>query len=138
MAKRVSARRIKANLLYTYEEAAEAAGVTMQTISAWRKQGLKVYAEKRPYRVLGDDLKGFIQRRSDGGRCALAEDQFYCMRCKTPRTALGGMADYIVTAPGKGRLEALCEACEGRCVRFVSAPKVARLRGKLDIAERSG
>jgi len=138
MAKRLSARRIKKNRQYTYEDAADALGVTAQTVRAWREEGLIVLTSCIPHIIMGFALKEFIVNRTANARQSLEEDEVFCMRCKAPRKPFGMMADYVAINANRGRLVTLCECCEGRCVRLVSASAVARLSTKMDIAMNGG
>lgn len=63
--------------------------------------------------------------------------QFYCFRCKAPKEALGGMADFIPTSDSGGRLQALCADCECACNRNVSTSDLPEVRTVLDIEIRS-
>ena len=134
MAKRLSARRIRKNRQYTYEDAADALGVTVQTVRAWRAQGLSVLTSSTPHIIMGFALKNFIANRTARTRRSLEEDEVFCLGCKVPRKPFGMMADYVAINPERGRLVTLCECCEGRCVRLVSASAIARLSEKMDIA----
>ena len=138
MAKRVSARRVKINNLYTYEEAGEAVGVTPQTIRAWRDDGLPVLDGQRPHGVMGFALKDFIDKRIRKSKRKLSAHEFYCLTCKAPRTAYGGMADYVRMNEQRGRLEALCSVCEGRCNRLVRLVDLPRLSASLEIVTKCG
>jgi hypothetical protein len=42
MARRASARKVKVHGQYTYQEAADARGVSLQTVRLWRNAGLHV------------------------------------------------------------------------------------------------
>jgi len=129
MAKRVPARRIKANRHYTYDTAAEKLGRTPQTIRMWGKQGLPVMTDARPHLILGEYIVSFLaQRQAPKRRMPL--DRFKCFRCKSHVRPLEGMAFYAVHTATSGRLEALCEQCEAPCVKFVSKrdlPDIAQI-----------
>lgn len=137
MARRVSARKIKAHTQYTYEEAADVLGVSAQTVRAWRQSGLPVLDSQKPHLILGRVLKDFLKARSNKPQRRLARDQFLCMACNAPRRAYGGMADYLPYTAVRGRLEALCEACQGPCGKFASPSLCAELAPILTIATRN-
>jgi hypothetical protein len=63
MAKRVSPRKIKIHNQYTYEQAADALGVTVQTVRMWRQSGLPVLDSQKPHLILGFALKDFLKDR---------------------------------------------------------------------------
>lgn len=134
MAKRLSARRIKAQRTYTYEEAGDALGVTMQTVRAWRRDGLAVMDGQKPHLILGAVLKAFIANRAKKSKAILAPHEFHCMSCRAPREAYGGMADYVAITPTRGVLSTLCGVCEGQCVKFASNAQLPAFAEKLTIA----
>ena len=138
MAKRVSARKIKIHSQYTYDQAAHVLGVSVQTVRLWRLAGLHVLDSQKPHLILGFALKDFLNKRSNKPERRLARDQFLCMTCNAPRCAYGGIADYTAYTATRGRLEALCEACQGLCGKFASPSLCAELSPILTIATRNG
>lgn len=138
MAKRVSPRKVKINSQYTYQQAADLLGVSMQTVRLWRQSGLPVLVSQKPHLILGFALKEFLANRSDKRERRLERNQFLCMACSAPRRAYGGMADYVPYTATRGRLEALCEICQRPCGKFVSSKLCAELASVLTIATRSG
>jgi len=137
MAKRVSARKIKVHTQYTYEHAADVLGVSVQTVRSWRQSGLDVLDSQKPHLILGFALKDFLNKRSNKPERRLARDQFLCMTCNAPRRAYGDMADYLPYSDTRGRLEALCEVCEGPCGKFASPRLCTELAPILTIAIRN-
>lgn len=137
MARRVSARRIKAHRQYTYEEAARELGVCAQTVRTWRKSGLVVITNEKPHLIVGACLKEFVANRTAKTGPALGLHEFKCLRCQAPRGAWAGLADYIPHTPVRGRLEALCEVCEGKCSKFVGKAQLPALEGVMTIASRN-
>ena len=137
MAKRVSPRKIKIHNQYTYEQAADALGVTVQTVRVWRQSGLPVLDSQKPHLILGFALKDYLNERWLKPKRRLAPDQFLCMTCNAPRRAYGGMADYLPYTAARGRLEALCEDCQGVCGKFASPSLCKQLAPILTIATRN-
>ena len=76
MARRFSTARIKVHRSYEIEEAAETVDVAPQTIRAWIKQGLPALMEKRPYLILGWQLKAFLKAREAERKLPMAEGEF--------------------------------------------------------------
>ena len=137
MAKRVSPRKIKIHNQYTYEQTADALGVSVQTVRLWRAAGLVVLDSQKPHLILGFALRDFLNKRSNKPERRLARDQFLCMTCNSPRRAYGGMADYRPYTNIRGRLEALCEECQGPCGKFAGPRLCAELAHILTIATRN-
>lgn len=138
MPKRISARNVKIHNQYTYEQAAAALRVSVQTVRLWRQAGLPVLDSQKPHLILGFALKDFLNTRRNKPERRLARDQFLCMACSAPRRAYGGMADYRPYTATRGRLEALCEVCQGLCGKFASPALCAELSADLTIAIRNG
>lgn len=130
---RVSGRRIKSDRTYDFREAAEATRVTVQTIRAWAKRGLRVMKGKRPYLILGADLKAFLLDARQANRQSLETGHFLCMRCKRPQPPAFGMADYEPKSATHGRLTAFCVACGGSCGRIVRRSDLPAWREQCEI-----
>lgn len=135
MARRYNIRCIKANRSYTIEEAAEALQVSQQTIRTWVKEGLPILRSKKPYLILGSELQAFLQDREARAKSPTAKNEFFCLRCRAPHKPFGMMVDCFAIVGERVRLEALCEACEGKCSRFTTRAKLPELYEIFDIAE---
>lgn len=120
MARRISAARVKSNWCYSVDEAADIVGVTVQTIRAWFKQGLRCLNGCRPTLILGADLKAFLQDRKRKNAQTLVLGEFHCFRCQAPKAAAFGIATYFPHSQSQGRLQAFCETCEGPVNRFIA------------------
>lgn len=137
MARRVSARRVKIHSQYTYEQAADLLGRSVQTVRQWRDLGLQVLDSQKPHLILGFALKDFLNKRANKPERRLARDQFLCMTCNKAKRASGGMADYQPYTDLRGRLEVLCETCLGPCGKFASPALCAELAPVLTITIRN-
>lgn len=133
MAHRASAVRVKAIRSYTVEEAAEAVGVTPQTVRSWIGQGLQALTARRPHLILGWALKEFVSHRRERRRQPLKLGEFFCFRCKAPTTAGQSIATYHKKTATHGRLEAFCVNCEGPCGRITAAETLAAWRALYEI-----
>ena len=136
MARRVSTRRVKIHRQYTYDKAADALGVTPQTVRSWRREGLVVLDSQKPHLILGFELKRFLGGRAQKASRRLAPDEFRCMSCGAPRRGYGAMADYVPYTNTLGRLETLCEAFQTPCGKFVNPKLCAQLTAILSIVTR--
>lgn len=137
-ARRPSARSIRAARTYTIEEAAQALGLSLGTIRLWTKAGLPIMKAQRPYLILGESLKTFLQDRSKGRKTMLGPDQLYCLTCKQARIPMGLMVDCIPQTTTTARLVGLCETCGGTCNRMISRAEVGQFREIFALAERGG
>jgi hypothetical protein len=137
MSQRVSARRVKIHSQYTYEQAADLLGRSVQTVRQWRDLGLQVLDSQKPHLILGFALKDFLNKRANKPERRLARDQFLCMTCKEAKRASGGIADYHPYTDKRGRLEVLCETCLGPCGKFASPALCAELAPDLTVTTRN-
>ncbi|MCC5958443.1 MAG: helix-turn-helix domain-containing protein [Rhodobacteraceae bacterium] len=138
MAKRPNPRAIKAARTYTVEEAANALGVSIGTIRSWVKSGLPLMKSQRPFLILGDALRGFLEVRAKAAKAPLQPDQLYCLSCKAGRTPMGLMVDCIPQTPKTARLLGLCEVCGGTCNRMISQTKIDHFSRIFEIAIKEG
>jgi excisionase family DNA binding protein len=138
VAKRLRLHPIRAARTYTIEEVAEALGVSIGTVRAWAKAGLPIMKSERPYLILGEQLREFLQDRSVTAKVHLKPDQLYCFTCKAPRTPYGMLADLIPQTSKTARLVGLCDACGGTCNRMISRSSIDRLGQIFDLRMREG
>ena len=138
MAKRPNTRSIRAARTYTIEEAAEALGVSVGTIRGWVKVGLPIMASKRPFLILGDALRRFVEQRRATLKVTLEPDQLYCLSCKSGRQPMGLMIDVLPQTTKTARLVGLCDVCGGTCNRMVSLAKLDQMRLIFDMAINEG
>ena len=111
MPKSATLTGIKTLRCYTIPEVAEVTGVSERTVRAWIKRGLAAMAGERPTLVRGDELISFIKRERAARKFSLAEDQLYCLRCRAPSKAAGGIADCEINGQ-RAKLTAICVVCE--------------------------
>jgi hypothetical protein len=94
--------------------------------------------ERRPYLILGEVLKSFLQDRARDRKVSLKLGEFYCFTCKAARRPLGMEAEYYPANSNTGRLLCLCETCGGVANRMVGRADLAALAGILDITIKDG
>ena len=136
MAKRPNPRSIRAARTYTIEETAEVLGVSIGTVRAWAKAGLPILKSERPYLILGETLRDFLQDRAAIAKTPLQPDQLYCLTCKAPRAPYGMLVDLVMQTNRTARLTGLCDQCGGTCNRMISRSAIDRFDQIFDIAIR--
>ncbi len=135
MARRTGWRVVKIHQTFTVEEAARNQGVSKGTVRRWLKNGLPSLSERRPCLILGGDLVDFLKGRKKPKQTCRPEE-CYCFKCKTPRKAAFGEAEYKPITPTKGQLIALCETCTTVMRKHVSLATLEALKGILQITIR--
>jgi len=130
--------KVKIHRSYTVEEIATLFGVHKNTVRQWIKTGLPVLDDKRPSLVFGQDLATYLSRRRAGNKRICRAGQLYCVRCRAPKAAAGGMADYVPDTAKVGVLKALCVDCHSIMNRKVSVEELEEIRGELSVAFPQG
>jgi hypothetical protein len=83
--------------------------------------------------ILGRDLAGFLQARRAKNKRPCAPGELYCVRCRGPQKAAGGMADCRPSTATLGNLIAICPVCENLIYRRVSLAKLEPIRRVLKV-----
>ena len=128
--RRPSAQRVKQGVTYEVAEVAKLLGFHRNTVRRWLKEGLQPIDDRRPLLIHGADLKAFLAKRREKRRQTCRPDEFYCFRCRAPRTPWGRTADLSYRNEKIARLAALCVLCETpmhRTVRCADLPALALL-----------
>ncbi len=93
---------------------------------------------QRPFLILGDTLRSFLQERAANGKVTLQADQLYCFTCKAARTPMGLLVDCIPQTQKTARLVGLCDVCGGTCNRMIGLAQLDRISRIFDFAMRGG
>ena len=126
-------RRVKVHRSYTVEEIAGLFGIHKNTVRAWVKAGLPTCDNKRPVLILGRDLIAFLQARRAKNKQPCRPGEIYCVRCRSPKSPAGDMADYLPVTETIGNLIAICPDCNSIMNRRVNLAKLGQVQGKMDI-----
>jgi hypothetical protein len=127
-------RRVKIHRNYTISEAADLLGAHPNTLHAWLMAGLPCIKDRRPWLILGRDLRAFLDRRRTRRRVHCPANHLYCFRCRAAREPAGMMLDYEPTTANSGNLKGLCSVCEAWMNRRASLAKLGQVAGRCDIA----
>lgn len=127
-------RLVKIHRSYTVEEIAKLFSSHKNTVRRWIKDGLTCIDDKRPMLVLGQVLVEFLQTRRAKNRRICRLGELYCVRCHSPKSPAGDMAEYFPVTQKFGNLTAICPDCDAIMNRLVSLAKIDEFRGKMDIS----
>jgi len=127
-------RLVKIHRSYTVEEIAKLFSIHKNTVRHWVKEGLSTTDDKRPMLVLGHVLVAFLQARRAKKRRICKPGELYCVRCRSPKSPAGDMAEYFPVTQKYGNLIAICPDCDAIMNRLVSLAKIDEFRGKMDIS----
>lgn len=137
MSNKINAACVKSHHIYTVLEAASVVNASPRTIRRWvNVLGMKIIEGTRPWLIEGSELKKFASGTRRPKMAKLGPGEMTCMKCRAPRRAYGGMADYFVHDGNTGRLVSLCEACGSKMHLFCARARLPDLSKYFDIHER--
>ena len=82
-----------------------------QTIQSWLKQGLPVIDNKRPYLILGSELKYFITERQKNRKMKCADNELFCCKCRTPRVSIDNIVSIKIQNQRQANIQGICFLC---------------------------
>ena len=130
--------RVKVNRNYTFEELASVFGVHKNTVSTWVKNGLPCLKERRPFLILGGEVKAYLKTRRTSKKQKCKADELYCCRCKIPVRPAENFVEYSPITTTKGRLVGICSSCGCLINKFVSFSSLARYRKIFEVVVQKG
>ena len=107
--------------------------VHKNTVRIWLQSGLEPIDSRRPILILGRKLSSFLHARRQRARQRCCAGQFYCFRCRAPRSSAAAWADYVPITSSSGNLRGVCSKCGTRMCRLVSFQKLAVVAGDLPV-----
>ena len=131
--RRPNFRLVKIHRNYTVEEVARLCSTHKNTVRAWVKAGLPTSDSKRPTLILGRELAAYLQARRTKNKRPCKPGEFYCVRCRVPRAAAGGMEDCTPLSKTNGCLQAICPVCNGMMNRWISLAKLPQICEQLEV-----
>jgi excisionase family DNA binding protein len=137
MARLPPPNRIKTHRIYTVWEAADLLGRHRRTIIRWITSGALVADRSRkPWLIVGADLKAYLGLKRTARRQKLAAHHIYCVGCRSPREPAGRTSDYTQMSTATGMLSAICPACERTMNKLVSRANLKTIRAKIEVSVR--
>jgi len=132
--KRPNHQHVKIHRNYDPGEIAVLLGVHKNTVLRWIKDGLPLIDNRRPYLVLGVDLKAFLQenRAAKKQKCQVWE--IFCLKCRSPKKPDLGMVDFKPRNGPIGNLVGLCPDCGTVMNRCINVAALGQLKGYLDVS----
>jgi len=127
-------RLVKIHRNYTVEEVARLLGIHKNTVRSWVKNGLATINDKRPILILGQDLVDFLRDRRSKNKRPCKPGQLFCLRCRTPKSPAGDMAEYKPITEKFSNLVAICPDCEIIMNQRISLDKLRQISEKIEIS----
>ena len=131
--RRPNPRLVKIHRSYAVEEIACLFSIHKNTVREWVKAGLPTCDRKRPMLVLGRELAAFLQVRRTKNKRPCQSGEIYCVRCRTPKSPAGDMAEYQPITQTLGNLIGICPDCLSMIYRCVSLVKLPQIQGKMNV-----
>lgn len=131
--RRLNPRLVKIHRNYTVEETATLFGIHRNTVREWIRRGLPTCDGRRPYLILGRDLRAFLEARRVKNKQTCKPGELYCVRCRAPKTPWGNIADYLPVTATLGNLQAICPDCDAIMNRRVSLAQLDQIRSEIDV-----
>lgn len=131
---RFNIARIRQNLSYTVQDVCHLYGIHKNTVREWFRQGLPKIDIQRPCLIHGGDLKTFLAARQKSRRKKCALPEFYCFRCRVPRTAFGNLVDLAPRTEKTVMLSGLCQICETPLHKLQSVKLIPKILQTFDIS----
>jgi hypothetical protein len=125
--------RIKQSNCYDPHEIARLLEIHPNTVRHWLKGGLQAIDGRRPTLVHGTVLRAFISERQKARRQKCGLGEFFCFRCRVPRSAWGDTADLATHTEKVARLTALCCVCETAMHRTIRREDISKIAALIDL-----
>jgi hypothetical protein len=109
--RRVNSNAVKIHRCYTVDELAARLGVHKNTVRNWQRNGLTPIDDCRPVLFQGAAVRDFLKAQNVSRKVLCGPGQFYCFRCREPRSPAGEMVDFVPVTERSGNLRAICESC---------------------------
>ena len=122
--RRYNTRIIKQTLTYSAHELGERLKVTPNTITHWRKLGLRSIDDHKPYLYRGSDVVAFLEGQFQKQRHKCRPNEFFCCRCRAPRRSLGDMVDIHFQTDTRLMIIGVCVACDVKIHKGGSVKKL--------------
>ncbi|RKX18570.1 MAG: hypothetical protein DRP35_09060 [Candidatus Zixiibacteriota bacterium] len=124
-------RLIKKRHSYSTSELSKKLNVHPRTIQVWRKQGMvPIEAHSRKLLFMGFEIIRFISEKQQKRKQKLKVNEFFCPRCKSPKTSMLNDIKILVTNKKIGiddlsiHIKGICEKCHCTLTRFSSKTKL--------------
>jgi excisionase family DNA binding protein len=131
--RRLALNRIKTGVSYDVAEIAKLLAVHRNTVRQWLKEGLETIDDRRPLLIHGAALKALLAERQRARKHVCGLGEFFCFKCRAPRTPYGGMADVAEHTAKIAKLTALCSVCETKMYRTLRRGDLGKLALVLDL-----
>jgi len=127
-------QHVKIHRNYDPGEIADLLGVHKNTVLRWIKDGLPLIDKRRPFLILGVDLRAFLQQNRAAKKQKCEVWELFCLKCRSPKKPDLGMVDFKPRHGSVGNLVGLCPDCGTVMNRCMNVATLGQLKGHLDVS----
>ncbi|PMN12903.1 hypothetical protein BCT39_08950 [Vibrio lentus] len=131
MAKKLNPNKSKIHRSYTMEEVASLYSVNKRTVQNWIQDGLSVIKEKKPFLILGTELRIFIRQKNKSRKRKCKQHELYCFRCRKASLVEPTSIHFLRESHGTGRVFGECIQCGSKVHKFYSLRNEEALKAAL-------
>ena len=110
--RKYNTRLIKQGCSYSTQDIVALYGLHKRTVQMWYSEGLSRIDDRKPYLVMGRDLKEFLDKRQGNRKRHCKPNEFYCFKCREPRTCWENAVDIKFQNEKRLLITGLCSQCE--------------------------
>jgi excisionase family DNA binding protein len=125
---------IKIHRNYDPGEIADLLRVHKNTVLRWIKTGLPLVETRRPFLILGEDLRAYLKQIRVGKKQKCQLWEMYCFKCRAPKKPAFGEVDFKPRVEPMGNLVGLCPDCSTVMNRSINRAALDRLKGDLKVS----
>ena len=125
-------RRIRTTETYTLQKIADDLGNCIGTVRRWRREGLPSIDENKPTLIYGEVLKNWLKERWAARKHKCLTNEFFCLKCRSPRTARTGSVSIRHRNTKTLTIMALCGTCGTRMNKSGSLARLAEIQATFE------
>ena len=126
--KKYNINLIKQTLSYSVIEIAELFNLHKRTVQTWLQEGLPKIDNKRPFLVLGSELKEFISRKQKKRKKKCKQDEFYCCKCREVRQSRNNLVSIKILNEKSGLIKGICNQCNTKINKIFPIKKLGEIK----------
>lgn len=142
MKKNYNLRLIKTRESYTSKRISQELEVHPRTVQNWFQEGLQPVENKRPFLVMGYELKQFLEKKLATRKTSLLPYEFYCTKCRKAVKPTNNNVQLVISERTIGNqgframtVKGICENCNSKINRFSHTGKLEEIKQKFNVIE---
>jgi len=130
--KKHNTKVILPNFIYDLKSLAAALRVHINTVRRWSKEGLPSIENSGLF--LGSSIKQFLIEKSKKSRVRLAQDEFYCFKCRKGTLSKTSAIEFKVIGKlfssqvAKVIIKGICKECGRNINRYASGDTIEKFK----------